>query len=113
MGREGDNSSRPDDLNAAESSWYEDIGPTENLRRFVRANFWDMIRLDDSQRGDLVELLRGFDFCHLPVVPAMRDIDEAKGLPRFMEWMAKAIVGLQSSSFPLFLPERNLRICQK
>ncbi|KAJ3558581.1 hypothetical protein NP233_g11482 [Leucocoprinus birnbaumii] len=78
---------------ASDLEWYQEdeLIPNAQLRRFVRANFWDMLCLDDSKRDDLLKLLHDFDFCHLSFAPSLGTIDEARTLPRFMSWMSKAI----------------------
>ncbi|KAJ3570592.1 hypothetical protein NP233_g4300 [Leucocoprinus birnbaumii] len=77
----------------SDMDWYTEykLFPHAQLRRFVRANFWDMLCVESTKRNDLLELLREFDFCHLPFVPAICSVNEAKCLPRFMDWITNAI----------------------
>jgi hypothetical protein len=68
----------------------------QQVSKFVRANFWDMLCVD-AKKFEVLEELRGFYFCHLPFVPT--NVREASGLPRFMKWLTATMVSILSQSY--------------
>ncbi|KAJ3575731.1 hypothetical protein NP233_g895 [Leucocoprinus birnbaumii] len=73
------------------SSLEEDTDLTVQVSKFIRANFWDMLCVDDSSKGRIAEELQLFDFCHLPYYPGNLKPREDRGLPRFMKWISRSL----------------------